>query len=900
MQRYGSLLALTGILILSACQQPASAPGPIQNQTQYGSIAVVSNAASTSGVTTLIRNSSGQVVGPNDVASLLPGAYSVSFSRDGYTSQTSSVTVTANQATTVTVPALVQNTTPAPSSRGVFYVGSNGQLTAIDLNTVSTDSFVFYSWLQDRTGGISPTNLGSAAPTLEEQTEVAPSRVQNVASAYVGFRGPGGVIFPVVGATVRWNVLDLTSTVRFGAADDGGNDTGFLGGVTQSLTTQSISAAGLQADTITNRATGRNTPFPSSVGQTPLYNLSGVGSPNVDGFTWTTLFSPDAVANSRVLAIGFVGDVEIGKQVLSKQFAPSARLVLEKTPKAQNALVGEARSFTITVRNTGEGAANNIALSDVLSSGTATTYSINGVTSNVAGTTVTPTGTTGFSSSFNLAPGGTISFTVPATATASGQYCDTASISSYANGTFGNVAPVGLSDTACLTVTAPKVNIVKEFVDANGAPIPGNVSIAQGGTARLRINLTNSGTAPATNVKLDDVLASVNGQAVTVENPGYAISGALPANATANTRDGFIVTPLTLAPGETRSFIFNVTGTADGTYCDVASFTSDGGQNGNAQACLVVQTARLAITKVNAPNTSLTPGSNYASTITVSNTGTADALNVAVNDLIGANGTQFVNFGSGNFSVVNAAAANVIANGTVAKNGNTVAITPATVTIPAGGRLVFNVTSSIPSGAPAGDYCDTATFTSTNSIPLTSSVRACVNVVAFAAIQTSMVDRQDPVRLGSDFQMFSLLSNEPGSNEILNGNKVVFAFGVPSGNSTDVAGVFAVKGVTVYYDPTPTRNNEGLITSDQTRAGVVTLNSGTDYTVDAATPTGRQILTLNRDLAIGAVLFIEHNLNVPANVAAVQYQSNLAWQPIGKTSNRTYNAFDNEPTTILP
>jgi len=437
-------------------------------------------------------------------------------------------------------------------------------------------------------------------------------------------------------------------------------------------------------------------------------------------------------------------------------------------------------------------------------------------------------------------------------------------------------------------------------VDANGAPIAGNVAIAQGGNARLRINLTNSGTAPATNVVLNDVLASVNGQSVTVENPGYAISGALPTNATANTRDGFSVTPLTLAPGETRSFIFNVTGTADGTYCDVASFTSDGGQNGNAQACLVVQTARLAITKTNTPNTSLTPGSNYASTITVSNTGSADALNVAVSDLIGANGAQFVTFGSGNFSVVNAAGANVVANGTVALSGNTVTTTPATVTIPAGGRLVFNITSSIPTGAPAGDYCDTATFTSTNSVPLTSSANACVNAVAFAGLQTSMVDRQDPVRLGSDFQMFTLLSNEQGSNEILNGNKVVFAFGLPSGNSTDVPGVFVVKGVKVYYDPTPTRNNEGIIISDQTHASTVLLTVNTDYTVDAATPTGRQILTFNRDLPIGAVYYVEHNLNVPTNVAAIQYQSNLAWQPIGRTSNRTYTGYASQATTILP
>lgn len=240
-------LALTGLLALVACQQPTGSTNPGQIQTQFGSINVVSNASSTTGVTTVIRNSGGQVVGPNDTGSLLPGTYSISFSRDGYTGQQTTAAVTANQISTVTIPALVINQTPNPSTRGVSYVGANGQLVSIDMNTVNPDSFVFYSWLENNADGINPANLGAVAPTAGEQDEVAPSRVQNVASAYVGFRGPGGVVFPVVGATVRWGVLDLTSSVRFGAADDGGNDTGFQGGITG----QSISAGGLQADTIT-------------------------------------------------------------------------------------------------------------------------------------------------------------------------------------------------------------------------------------------------------------------------------------------------------------------------------------------------------------------------------------------------------------------------------------------------------------------------------------------------------------------------------------------------------------------------------------------------------------------------------------------------------------------------
>ena len=884
-------LAFTGLLALVACQQPTN-PGQIQ----FGSISVVSNASSTTGVTTVIRNSGGQVVGPNDTGSLLPGTYSISFSRDGYTGQQTTAAVTANQISTVTIPALVINQTPNPSTRGVSYVGANGQLISIDLNTVNPDSFVFYSWLEDNADGINRANLGAVAPTVGEQDEVAPSRVQNVASAYVGFRGPGGVVFPVVGATVRWGVLDLTSSVRFGAADDGGNDTGFQGGIVS----QSISAAGLQADTITNRATVRNTPYPSSAGQTPLYNMTGVGSPNVDGYTWTTLFSPDSVATSRVLAVGFVGDVEIGKQTLTKQFAPSARLSIEKTPETVASVLGApATNFVITVRNTGEGAANNVTLTDRLTTGADATYSIGAVTSNPAGTTSTLQGDSGFNSTFSLAPNASISFTVPATATAEGQYCDTATITGYTNGTFGNVAPVGLSDTACLVVTAPKVNIVKQFVDANGAVIPGNVTIPLGGTARLRVNVTNSGSAPATNVNVTDVLSRVNGTAVTTDNAAYSISGTLPTGATANTRDGFSVAPLTLVVGETRSFIFNVTSSADGTYCDVASFTADGGQSGQSEVCLVVQTARLVISKTNTPTTGLVPGSTYNSSITVNNTGTADAVNVAVSDLIGANGSQFVNFGSGNFSVTNAANANVISNGTVALSGNTVSTTPATVTIPAGGRLTFNLTSSIPAGAPAGDYCNVARFTSSNSVPANAEVRACVTVIAFAAIQTTMVDREDPVTRGNDLNTSAVLSNEPASNEILNGGQAVFVFGT-LGNDTTTAGLFPVKSIQVFFDAAPTRNTQGLITSDQTRPGAVLLNVGTDYTVDAATPTGRQIVTFNRELPVSAAFFVLHNVNVPAATPARQYQSNLDWKPVGKTSGTVYQGFDNEPTTILP
>ncbi|MCT7423379.1 DUF11 domain-containing protein, partial [Escherichia coli] len=84
-------------------------------------------------------------------------------------------------------------------------------------------------------------------------------------------------------------------------------------------------------------------------------------------------------------------------------------------------------------------------------------------------------------------------------------------------------------------------------------------------------------------------------------------------------------------------------------YCDQVSVISNGGNPVSNEACLIVATPRLAITKTNNVN-SVKPGGNYTSTIVVRNTGNGTAEGVKITDIIGTNGTAYVNYVSSSYA----------------------------------------------------------------------------------------------------------------------------------------------------------------------------------------------------------------------------------------------------------
>ncbi|WP_034334891.1 phage tail tube protein [Deinococcus misasensis] len=863
------MLALTGMLALASCgtQSPSSITQPPVNATT-----VSVTFANPNNYTIVVKDSSGNTV--SNLAQVAPGTYTVTFSKAGYKTVTRTYTFVEGQNYNLEVPTL-------EAMSGAFYVNAQGQMVEItqaDLNNAGS-KFVFYAWLENENNGIWIHNLDQnkdpGQPLPGEQDEVAPTNTQNLAAGWVGYKAADGKVYPVIGASVRWDILEQTGSVRFSAADDGGNS----GGVVP----QYISDNALTAETFTNRAgNANNARFPSSV-QYPLYNVTGVGTPDLNGFTWTALnHDPKySTATARVRAVAYVNGTEVTKQFLNKTFAPSAKLVISKDPAAQETLINQAKTFSITVKNEGRGPATGIKLNDKLMSGNAAVYGITapaGTTANTAD---------GFDVTFDLAPGESRTFTFPAQASETGVYCDMATITQYTNGAFGVQNPSDLSDTACLTVRAPKLNIIKEFVDANGNVIADPQTVMTNTDARLRVTVKNGGDATATNVVVTD---NLNGGA----SAAYSVSQ-LPTGTTANTNDGWAAPAFDLAAGQTRTYLFNVRASADGRYCDTASFTSSNAGTGSDDACLIVATPKLNITKVNNVS-NVFPGSSYQSTIVVSNTGNATATDVAVKDLLGQlqGGTAFVNFGSGSYTVTGSST-----QGSVAKTGNTITTVPETMNLAAGSSITLVLTSTVPAGAAPGQYCDVGSFTSGNAG--NGEARACVEVRPYLAEQIQLVDAADPIVAGGATTTYTgTFINEQRSNESAVRNSFNFVFGSNDPRAT-LGGAFNFSDIQVYIDPTPVRDPvTGAITSNYTNASSRRL-AATEFTTTAASGTGTVRVTLQDTLAlpIGGVFYIRTTVGAPAAISAGDYYSTVQWTNFGSVSNNQLNPFSSEPTTVI-
>lgn len=808
------------------------------------------------------------------------GVASVSVSPSATTTYTLTATNASGSDSAQTTVTVTSSPEPTPQAVEAVYRDANGNLVEITDEQVRANDFVFYVWLEDAAEGIDPSIVGDlgdpGAPTAEEMDEVAPSQVQNVAAAFIGII-VNGEVFPVIGADLRWDIRDNpTDSVGFGAADDGLSHPGFE----SDLSTSAVDNQ--QADTRSNNAELDNERFPvARAGETfPLFNRTGVGSPNNDGFSWVTLYSINDRDSATLVALAEIHGTEVAsKRLVDKVFAPQPDLEITKTVDPDNVVLDPATgdlntqpTFTVTVTNNGNGDAVDVQLTDRNSSGNPGPYSI-----------TPPAGTTpvnqdadeapeGFDATFDLAAGASRTFTFDADASAEDTYCNLATVVEYSFGVGETLVTEesGISDEACFVVNAPELNIIKDFADGSDTK-----TIQQGETATLRVRLINNGSAAATGISLTD-------RVIDSDDPGpYSITA--PDGTTGVDQDedgqdeGFDDTIDSLAAGDSITYTFPVTATADGEYCDVAAFTADVGGSGEDQACLIVATPDLGIEKTNEPTTVL-PGDSYESTITVSNTGQATATGVLITDRIGYNSTDdvYVEYESSTFNG---------ASGTFDSSTQTVTA-PSEVDIAPGDSVTFTVTSRVPAGSPPGEYCDVAAYTSDNAGD--GQVERCITVPAFAALQTQFVDEEDPTQGGTTIVFSSTLLNEPRSNESVTSNDVEYVYD---------AGDFTIDGTRVYFDSDPTIDpNTGLVTSGPADADSQ-LTQGTDFTV-TSTGTGQQTLVINMDLGPDQAFYVSHDVTTSSVSSTTSYESTYEWTPVGNTSGTNYTAPAGESTTV--
>ncbi len=764
--------------------------------------------------------------------------------------------------------ALAQTTAQNATQDGAFesagvtaiYADADGNLNEIADGDLTAGRFVFYAWLEDLDGGFSLANPATA-PSDDEKTEFAPSRTQNLVAAFVGYRDDDGNILPVAGAQVRWEIDeqwdDAIGSTFFGAADAVGQ-AGVAGG---------LGITANQAVTLTNNANLFNRARFPVAEDFPLYNATGLTSPDVGGVTWVTLFSPDNRARARVLAVASVNGVEIGKELVVKNFAPRPELRVEKsvTPKSIN-LVGDEQgtvTFNVTVTNTGSGDATGVTLDDSLTSGNADAYAL-----------VDREGD-GFTETFDLPAGESRDFSFQAQAGATDTYCNTAAVTEFAD-EFGQTRNPDLTAQACFEVISPELNIIKDFVDANGESLGDSVTVDAGQTAILRVRVLNQGDGPAENLVVTDDLTSGDAASYRlVQLP----EGVTP---TGEGDDAFSGDLGTLDAQTAVTLTYTVTADADGEYCDTASYTVGGEPGNQDQACLTVATPELAIQKVNDQDTVL-PGNTYTSTITVTNTGNAVARDVVVSDVVGTNTAGDATLVYVSSQVENEAGVFDQAQGTVNA--------PAAIDLQPEQSVVLTVTTRVPERVAADQFCDVGRYTSANAGE--GEVQVCVDVPAFAALQTKMVDDPDPVLAGGNVQYTSTIYVEDRSNEAVTNNQVTFTFGSQEGGQ---AGSFEITDAQVFVASNPQRNAEtGLV--------VATPSSGQALTADqfsvSGDTAGQQTITLNIDLEPNTAVFFVHTVTVPAGTAAGSYGSSYDWSATGADSGTQYNPQNSEPTTVI-
>lgn len=841
---------------------------------EVGALNVSVNPASAVTVVTGPDNYTETFTGNQLLADLAPGQYLAESSAAAFFDDFSEINVVAGQTSQISIN-LEPMSIISEAPRAV-YRDDRGNLIPIDTVNANSGNFIFYAWLEDEAEGIIPDNLDSpitdpGQPLLEEQDESAPSYTQNLATSWVGYEDAAGNVYPVIGADVRWEIdqwwTERVNSMQFGASDDNGIASGY--GIFDD-----------QADTRTNNARLAAERFPFVETEFPLYNVTGIGTPFIDGLTWVTLFSPDAIAEGRIVAVANINGEEIGKQILYKSFAPAPQLEITKTvsPEIVNLVSGSASvTWTVTVSNIGEGDASSVEMNDFLASGNGANYTIGGL----------PAGSTqdgdGFTNSFPLPAGETETFTFTGTVTEAGTYCNEAEILSYSAGS-QTWSPADLSAQACFVALESNLGIVKDFVAADDTTSLGkSLTVAVNETATLRVRVINNGSGTATGVEVSDVLTSGN-------LANYQIIGASPG--TPNATGGFDVVIGELAAGATRTFLFTVAASADGVYCDTVDVSATSGTIGigTDSACLTVATPNLTITKVNSPD-SVLPGATYTSTIVVNNTGTATARNVVIRDTLGLNEDANVRaiYVSSSLNGVGGAVSNNV-------------VTADQVTLAAGDSVTFTVVSRIPLGAASGTYCNTATVTSSNAE--TREASDCILVPAFSAFQTQLIDLADPIAVGKNVSFFSVLYVEALSNEGVVDNELLYSFGLVSPNVLGIPGVFRLVSTAIYLDTNPVTDPvTGLVISDTASSTARLLRAGVDYTADNSTP-GLQSIVMSPDVVLqpDTALYLVHETLVPSGTATNRtYTTSYIWDSIGTVDSRnTYEASSSEPTTVLP
>jgi len=305
----------------------------------------------------------------------------------------------------------------------------------------------------------------------------------------------------------------------------------------------------------------------------------------------------------------------------------SPTLELAKTPDSAPRAAGSATSWTVRVRNTGDGPARNVAIADTLPAGV--TYAAGTATAAPA-TGFAEASASGSSVEWEIAQipaGGTVDITVPVTLSAS-----------LADGTVLTNSAEAHADEASTPVTDTGSFVVTTEADMRVEKTGAVPAIDAGRTLEYTITAFNDGPSDAQDVAVTDLLPPevtfVDTEAPCAESGG-----------TVTCQLG------TLAAGASRELTLRVRvrPSATGTVLNTAAVETstddpDPTNDEDTETTTIGELADVSLTKTAAQPTVL-QGGTVAFTLDVRNDGPSDATGVVVSDPLPA-GASFVPAGS--------------------------------------------------------------------------------------------------------------------------------------------------------------------------------------------------------------------------------------------------------------
>ncbi len=393
--------------------------------------------------------------------------------------------------------------------------------------------------------------------------------------------------------------------------------------------------------------------------------------------------------------------------------APS--LNIQKTASTQNVVRGGQMTYTLTVTNSGNQAAQNVTVTDNLpnlNNGSIVVGNIQQTqgTCSVAGGTVScALGT--------VNPNSTVTITIPVTVGSVNDTCSTSSNITNSATLYATGQNSQTSNSVSTSVTcpgSPNLNITKS-ASSN--------SVVRGGQVTYTITVTNNGSASAQNVNVSDTIAALSTGPVTIGTPSPSQGQcfiALPSGGLS----GAISCDLgTINAGSSATIHFTLTmGSSSGTCSGTESFGNTAQVTSSNAATKTVTATNvsvncpaqpsLSISKSVSPS-SITRGGAVAYTITVTNNGQGTAQNVQVVDNVPSptNGTTVV---------TSATASN---GGTCNTNGTTVTCDLGSMSAGAQRTIVIYATVGLSSNTCSATETlnNTATVTATGLTAVTSN-----------------------------------------------------------------------------------------------------------------------------------------------------------------------------------